>query len=62
MTVKAPQIPSIHALDTSVKVVLSPIKELLELREGRLGEKTNMNVTWQDLVDLGLITSDQVPR
>jgi len=60
---KTPSIPSIDKLsDIQLKLILKPIKEIIEVREGRLGSKKDMAVTYQDLVDLGLITESQIPR
>jgi hypothetical protein len=38
------------------------MKEILETREGRLGPNKTNTVTYQNLIDLGLITEDQVPK
>lgn len=36
-------------------------KELVETLAGQRGSQMDAAVTWGDLVDLGLITADQVP-
>ena len=59
---KTPNIPSISTPDVQMSRVLKAVKETIEIREGRLGPKKEMGVTFQDLVDLGLITESQIPR
>ncbi len=58
---KIPQIPSVHSLDIEVKKVVKPMKEIIETREGLIGNSKDKFVTFQALVDLGLITADQIP-
>ena len=58
---KLPQIPSVHSLPIDVRNVLIPIKEIIETREGKVGDIASRNVTYQDLIDLGLITKDDLP-
>jgi len=61
--INAPPIPELNGLqDPVLKSILSPIKETIELREGRRA-KDNLDkmVTWRELVELGLITESQVP-
>ena len=62
MPQKTPQIPSVHSLDVDIKKVVKPIKEIIETREGLIGSSKDRFVTFQSLVDLGLITEDQIPR
>jgi hypothetical protein len=38
------------------------IKETLEIMTGTRGNRLHSVVTWQDLLDLGLILPTQVPR
>jgi len=61
MSEKTPQIPSIHGLPDDVKNIIKPMKEILETREGRLGTNKSTGVTYEKLVELGLITEDQIP-
>ena len=60
-----PNIPDIP-LGTENQDALSAIKENIEVREGaryKVGDRMlNKSVTYQDLIDLGLITSAKVPR
>jgi len=56
-----PQIPSVQSLEADIKKVVKPMKEIIETREGLIGNKEDKFVTFQSLVDLGLITSDQIP-
>jgi hypothetical protein len=37
-------------------------KEAVEVMMGQRGSALDAGVTWGDLVDLGLITEDQIPR
>lgn len=59
---KMPSIPTVEFLDADVKAVVRPIKEILEVREGRVGSNKSRVVTFGDLVDLGLITESQIPE
>lgn len=38
------------------------IKETLEIMSGTRGNRADSIVTWQDLLDLGLIVPGQIPR
>lgn len=58
-----PSIPNIP-LDHPDRQHLEPMKETLEVITGsrKVGaKKYNAVPTWQELLDLGLITDDQVP-
>jgi len=61
------KIPSIPAIDIdipiAVKNILAPIKAMLEIRQGQNPNSNirDQNVTYQDLIDLGLITKDDLP-
>jgi hypothetical protein len=60
---KLPHIPAVSQIeDGNTKKALTAIKEIIEVREGRLGENSDNAVTFQDLVDLGLITKSQIPK
>ena len=64
MPVKLPSIPDIPFGEASKKW-LDPIKETLEIwRGGRrsTARKLDALVSYQDLIDLGLITEEDVPR
>ena len=52
MTTKVPAIPPVSGGD--VNYILSNIKMLLDVREGRSGDSLDANVTYRDLVGLGL--------
>lgn len=62
---KAPTIVDVP-LGVENKETFDAIKESIELREGvrtRVGERLlDKFVTYQDLIDLGLITESNVPR
>lgn len=38
------------------------LKETLEIMTGVRGNRAHSVVTWQDLLDLGLIVPEQIPR
>jgi hypothetical protein len=42
--------------------VLTALKELVEILTHQRGDIARVAITWQDLLDLELITSDQMPR
>jgi hypothetical protein len=52
MTTKVPTIPPVGGGD--VDYILTNIKMLLDVREGRAGDSLDANVTYRDLVSLGL--------
>jgi hypothetical protein len=54
VAVPSPTIPSLHASTTSLKSVVDTLT-------GAVGPKEQRAVTFVDLVNLGLITSDQIP-
>lgn len=53
-------IPYPDGVDESTRRVLEPMIEILEQREGIRDRTRKMNVTFQDLIDLGLLTEAQV--
>lgn len=61
------KVPSIPAIDVNIplaiKKVLAPIKTMLEIREKQNpnADVRDKHVTYQDLIDLGLITKDDLP-
>lgn len=57
-------IPTVDmSIPEEIRRVLLALKESVEIRENNLpkGNIRNKNVTYQDLIDLGLITKDQLP-
>jgi hypothetical protein len=46
----------------SLRSTASQLKEGAEIMQGIRGDRTLAAVTWQDLLRLGLITSDQLPK
>lgn len=63
MSRKRPQqtIPDPYATLTSLQATVSAMKELVESMAGQRGGLDDICVTWQELIDLGLIKEDQVP-
>jgi len=64
MPLNPPAIPDIP-FDEPLKKYIEPIKETIEIMTGirkTSARKVDAVPTFQDLVDLGLITDDQVPR
>jgi hypothetical protein len=62
-TFKPPSIPSpILGNDNSTHDVLMSIKNAVETLQKQRGSKANAAVTFQDLVDLGLINADKIPK
>lgn len=60
----SPAIPDIP-LDHKDKKFLDPMKETLEVMSGvrKSGDrKVNAVPTWQELINIGVITADQVPK
>lgn len=58
----APPIPDINLnTDIEIKRILDPIKETIDIMEGRKSAIPNeRSVTLQDLLDLELITQDDI--
>lgn len=54
-------IPDLDGSEATDDMALRAMKENLEILTGQRGSRLASAVTWQDLVDLGLITADQVP-
>lgn len=53
-----PSIPP--GLHSSLDMILSKMKEVIEIREGTRGDDyLNANVTIRDLLELGVITNEQ---
>ena len=55
-------IPSPIAETHSLHSAVVALKELTEGLAGHRGTLSDIAVTWQDLIDLGLIVKEQVPR
>ena len=55
-------IPTPEAETHSLYSAVMALKELTEGLAGHRGTLSDIAVTWQDLIDLGLITKEQVPR
>ena len=55
-------IPDPYATLSSLQSTVSAMKELVESMAGQRGGLDDICVTWQELIDLGLIKKDQVPE
>lgn len=62
MTAKYPGIPEPTTTPESLRDTLLAAKQAIEIHTGQRGSKLNAAVSWQDLINLGLITPSQVPR
>lgn len=62
MSAKIPAIQEPQANFESLRQVAVSTKEAIEVLAGTRGTKLNAAVTWQDLVNLRLITVGQVPK
>jgi hypothetical protein len=51
-------IEDVRSLRTSV----AALKELVEIMAGQRGAATDAVPTWQDLIDLGLVTKSRIPE
>lgn len=58
----AAALPALGAIrsmsDAELRSFLESVKEILEVREGRRGNKYEKVVTWRDLADLGIVVGD----
>lgn len=59
--VRYPPIPKPAAEVRALALHGDAVKETLEIMSGQRGNRFDAVVTWQDLVDLGLILPTQVP-
>jgi hypothetical protein len=59
---KYPAIPDPLASMNSVQSTAAALKEGFEILTRQRGSKMLAAVTWEDLVRLGLVTPDKVPR
>lgn len=55
-------IPEPYENLASLRASLQATKELVELLAGQRGQAYTTAVTWQDLLDVGLIKHEQVPK
>lgn len=62
MTLKPPAIQEPMPTLESLRQTAGSMKEGIEILTGARGSKLNAAVTWQDLVDLRLITIAHVPK
>lgn len=62
MPAKYPAIPEPQAEINSVRDTSAAIKETVEVLTRQRGTRSFSAVTWEDLLGLGLITPDQIPK
>lgn len=62
MAQKYPAIPDPVAEINSVRDTAAALKETSEILTQQRGNRNLSAVTWQDLLDLGLVTPLQLPR
>lgn len=62
MPAKYPSIPEPLAEINSVRDSAAAMKETVEILTQQRGDRALSAVTWQDLLALGLISADQIPR
>lgn len=62
MATKKTAIPEPLAEINSVRSTAAALKEAVEVVQGVRGDRTTAAVTWQDLLALGLITADKLPK
>lgn len=62
MPAKYPSIPEPVAETNSIRDCAAAMKETVEVLTQQRGDRSLSAVTWQDLLSLGLITADQIPR
>ena len=46
----------------NLRKVVMEIKEVVEILQGDREPRRNSSVSWQQLIDLGLATEDDIPR
>lgn len=61
MAAKYPSIPDPNLDPKSLRDSVLALKQAFEIHSHQRGTPLNAAVTWQDLVNLGLITAAQVP-
>lgn len=62
MAPRYPAIPESSTDPNSLRRSDDAMKEVLEILIGTRGNRSLSVVTWQDLVDLGIIVPTQIPR
>lgn len=62
MALRYPPIPEPSTDTEALRRADLAIKETLEIMTGTRGNRADSVVTWQDLVDLGIIVPTQVPK
>lgn len=62
MPAKYPAIPEPTAEINSVRDTCASLKETVEVLTQQRGDRSLSSITWQDLLALGLISPDQVPK
>jgi len=62
MSARFPAIPEPVAEINSVRDTTAALKETIEVLTQQRGTRSFSAVTWEDLLALGLITPDQIPR
>jgi hypothetical protein len=62
MAQKYPAVPEPVAEINSVRSTCAALKEGQEILTRQRGDRTLSAVTWQDLLDLGLINPTQLPK
>ena len=61
MAVKYPPIPTPNTDPEALRRADLALKETIEIMTGQRGNPGDAMVTWQDLVNLGLIVPTQIP-
>lgn len=61
MALKYPAIPDPNLTPESMRDSMITVKQAFEIHSGQRGKRLDAAVTWQDLVDLGLIEASRVP-
>ncbi len=59
---KHPAIPQPESNIASMHATLVPMKEAVDMLQGATGTAYDCAVTWGDLLQLGLITKEQIPH
>jgi hypothetical protein len=56
-----PAIPDIPpGIDEKISLILGPVKEIIEAREGKRGTLLDAGVTFRDLIALGIISEAEI--
>lgn len=62
MALKYPAVPEPSTDPESLRLAVNALKQAFEIHSQQRGKKTDGAVTYQDLVDLGLIPASKVPK